>query len=166
MTVRIAEILSDNIGRFITAILAGIGHRISSIVPCGGIRRILAALFTVVAQRTAMQLQNLTAARRLMQPVNVLRDDGFQLALRFPLRQLSVGGVGLRSGQPQLFMVKAIVFLRVFLKKRVGQNLLRRILVFLIVKPVHAAEIRDAALRRDAGAAEKHDVVAAVDELL
>ena len=44
-----------------------------------------------------------------------------------------------------------------------AQNGLRRIFILLIVQPIYASEIRDAALRGDAGTAEKDDVVALGD---
>ena len=86
-------------------------------------------------------------------------------SFRLPLGELSVRGVRLRAGEPELRVVEAVIFLRIAVEKAPAQNLLRRILPLLIIKPVRAAEIGDAALRRDARTAEKHDITAAVHEL-
>ena len=101
-----------------------------------------------------------------MQPVDILRDHGAQLARRFQLRQLIVRGVGLGFGVEQFIPVKAEKFLRMLLIKRMTQHHLRRIVVLLMIQPVGAAEILDAAFGADAGPAEKHDTVAAVDHFL
>ena len=124
----------------------------------------LAASAAVVAQDAPVQLQHLAAAGFLVQPVDVLGDDGFQLALPLPLRQLPVGGVGLGVQCQHFAAVKVVKLLRVGLKKRVAEHGFRRILEFLAVQPVHAAEVLDAGLRADACAAEKDDVVAPVHQ--
>ena len=49
-----------------------------------------------------MELQHPLTAGGLVQTVDVLGDDGLQLALLFPLRQFIVGGVGLRVGGQHL----------------------------------------------------------------
>ena len=48
----------------------------------------LAALLAVVAQGASVQLEDILAARRLMQPVDILRDDGLELPFLFPLGEL------------------------------------------------------------------------------
>ena len=51
------------------------------------------------------------------------------------------------------------------LKKRMAQNRLRRIVILHMIQPVHAPEIRDAALRGDTRTAEEDDAVALLDDL-
>ena len=53
------------------------------------------APLAVVPVDAAVELQHVPAAGGLVEPVDVLGDDGFQPALRLPLRQLFMGGVGL-----------------------------------------------------------------------
>ena len=62
-------------------------------------------------------------------------------------------------------LVERKEFLRVFPEEVGGDDLLRGVFVFLTVQAVHTAEIRDAALRGDPGAAEKDDVAAACYDL-
>ena len=73
----------------------------------------LPARLAVVPVNAAVQLQNLPAAGGLMQPVDVLGDDGLQLSRRLQLRQLPVGGVGLGLRRQHLRPVEAEKFLRV-----------------------------------------------------
>ena len=113
-----------------------------------------------------MQLNDALAARGLMQPVNVLRDDGAQLPFPLKLGKPPVRRVRLhRFVRDELGAVKAEEFFRVLLEKRVAQNRLRGIFIFLPVQPVRAAKIRDAGFRGHARAAEKDDVVAPGDPL-
>ena len=112
-----------------------------------------------------MELVNGLGASRLMQAVDVLGDDRFQPALPFQLCQPQVGRVGLCPMDDELLAVEVKKFCGVGLVEGVGEHRLGRVLEFLVVQPVHRAEIGDAALGRDAGAAEKHDPVAAVDPL-
>ena len=112
-----------------------------------------------------MQLQHIFAACQLVQPINVLGDDGSQLALLFQLGQPQMRGVGPGTGHDQLFAVKIIKFFGFFLKKGMAQNFLRRVFVLLVIQPVHAAKIRNAAFGRNACSAEKHDIAAFLDQL-
>ena len=125
--------------------------------------RVGAAAFGAVgAQDAAVQLQNVLAAGGLVQPVDILRDDGAQLSLLLQLGQTQMGAVGLDALDHQLFPVKAVILCRVTGKKACAEDLLRRIAPLLVVQAVHAAEIGDAALRADAGAAEEDHVIALV----
>ena len=59
-----------------------------------------------------MKLQDLPAAGGLMETVDILGDDGPQLALGLPLRQLSVGGIGSGIGGQHLGPVETEKFFR------------------------------------------------------
>src|SRR5699024_4780607 len=63
-----------------------------------------------------------------------------------------------------LFAVKTEEFLGVGNKKTVAEHDFRRIVKFLMVQAVDAAEIRDSALGRNARPAKKHDVAALLDQ--
>ena len=110
-----------------------------------------------------MQLKHLFAAGRLMEPVDVLRHDGAELSLPLQLGQAQVGAVRLDAVDHELFPMEAVILLRVPLEKAVAQDRLWRISPFLVIQAVDAAEIGDAALRADAGAAEENDIVALRD---
>ena len=58
----------------------------------------------------AVELQYPAAPGGLMETVDVLGDDGFQLSGFFPFRQLVVGGVGLHAGDQQFGPVEAEKF--------------------------------------------------------
>ena len=113
-----------------------------------------------------MELQHIDAPRRLVQAVDVLGDHRFQLAGALQLRQLQVGRVGLHIGTDQLVPVEAEKFLRPFFKKGVAEHGLRRVVVLLVVQPVHAAEVGDTALSGHPRPAEEDDAVAFVDPIL
>ena len=131
-----------------------------------GLRRVgRMAARAVSAQDAPVQLEHVFAPRRLVQPVDVLRDQGAQLAFALQLRQAQVRPVGLRAVHHQLRVVEAVILLRVAVKERPREDGLRRIVPLLVVEPVHAAEIRYAALGGHAGPAEKDDVVALRDPL-
>ena len=112
-----------------------------------------------------MELQHLMAAGLLVQAVDVLGDDGLELALPLPLGQLFVGGVGLGVQGQHLGPVEVVKFLHVALVKAVAEHGLRRVFEFLMVQAVHAAEVLDAGFRADPGPAEEDDVVALVHRL-
>ena len=120
----------------------------------------------VVPQHTAVKLQHLPAARLLVEAVDVLGDDRLQPPLLLPLGQLPVGRIGLGVRRQHLGAVEVEELLRVPLKKGVAQYGLRRIPELLVIQPVHTAKVGDARLRGHTGAAEKHDVVGAVDQFL
>ena len=100
-----------------------------------------------------------------MQPVDILRDDGLQLPLALQLGKAQMRTVGLGAVHNELVPMEFIVFFRMRHEKRVAQDRLGRIVILLVIEAVHTAKIRNAALGRDTGAAEKHDPVTAVDPL-
>ena len=101
-----------------------------------------------------------------MQAVDVLGHNGAQLSRRLQLGQLFVGGVGLGLQAEHLVPVKAVEFLRPGVEKGAAEDLLRRVVVLLVVQPVHTAEIGDAALGGHPRPAEKDDGAALVHPLL
>ena len=101
-----------------------------------------------------------------MQAVDVLGDDCLQLALCLPLRQLAVGGIGLCVRRQHFGPVEVVKLRLMGLIKAVAQHGFRRIPELLMIQAVHTAEIRNAAFRGHARAAEKHDIVAAVHQFL
>lgn len=125
-----------------------------------------AAPLAVIAQGAAVELKDLLAAGGLMESVDVLRDDGLQLARALPLGELTMRGVWLRVGAEELCAVEGEEFLGIAFVVGVAQDRFGRVAPLLVVESVHAAEVGDAALGRDACSAEEDDVVAAVDDLL
>ena len=95
-----------------------------------------------------------------MQPVDVLGDDGFQFALPFELGQPQVGRVGLGPLDDELVAIKPIEFLRAALPEGMAEDGFGWVVIFLMIEPVHAPKIRDAALGRNARAAKKDHVLA------
>ena len=124
----------------------------------------LAAADAVVAQGAAVQLVHRFGTRRLVQPVDVLGDDGPEFPFPLELRQPQMGRVGLCPADDQLVPVKAVELLGVPLPEGMAEDGLGRVIVLLMVQPVHAAEIRDARLGADPGPAEKDDVFAFCDD--
>ena len=100
-----------------------------------------------------------------MQTVDVLRDDRAHLALSLELGQLEVRLVGLGVERDHLGAVEVVELLGVRHVEAVGEHRLGWIGEALVVQPVYAAEIRNAARGGHPGAAEEHHVVRAVDEL-
>ena len=113
-----------------------------------------------------MKLQHLVTAGHLVQAVDVLGDNGFEFSLLFPLGQLVMGGIGPGFGAEQLLAVEVVKLLGVFFVKGVAEHGFRRILEFLVVQPVYAAEIPDTGLCADTGSAEKDNVVAGIYQFL
>ena len=105
-----------------------------------------------------MQLIHDLTARRLVQAVNVLGHNGLALSLALQRRQPQVGRVGLCAVYDELLAVEVVKFIGVSFVKAVGEHRLRRGFELLMVQPVHRAEIRDAALGRDARPTEKDHV--------
>ena len=95
-----------------------------------------------------------------MEAVDVLGNDGFQLALPLELRQTQMRRVGLCSLDDELIAVEAVELLGALFPEGVAQDRLGRVIVFLMVEAVHTAEVRDAALSGHARTAEKDDVLA------
>ena len=94
-----------------------------------------------------MQLEDIFAACLLVQAVDVLRDDGAELARLFERGKLFMRLVRLIVEREHFFTVEAEKILRILIEKCVAQNRLRRVLKFLMVQAVRAAEIRNAGLR-------------------
>ena len=94
----------------------------------------------------AVQLEHILAPGRLMQPVDILRDDGLQLPLALQLGKAQVRAVGLGTVHDELVPMKFVVFLRMRHEKRVAQDRLGRIVILLVIEAVHTAKIRNAAL--------------------
>ena len=114
----------------------------------------------------AVKLQHVFAARRLMEAVDVLGDDGGEPARLLQLGQLFVGGVGLHPGDQQFFLVKPVKLGRIAHEKGVAQDGFGGIAPLLVVQAVHTAEIGHARFGADARAPEKDDGARLVDELL
>ena len=112
-----------------------------------------------------MEFIDFPASGCLVEAVDILGDDSVQLAHFLQAGQHPVGRVGLGVGEEHLIVVEAVKLLGVFAVKAVAQNGFRRIIILLVVQPVHTAEIRNAALGGDAGAAKKDDVIIFFDDL-
>ena len=67
----------------------------------------------VAAVDAAVQLEHVLAPGRLMQAVDILRDDCLELALTLQLRQTQVGAVGLGPVDNELVPVESVILLRV-----------------------------------------------------
>ena len=115
------------------------------------------APLAVVPQHTAVKLQHLPAAGLLVQAVDVLGNDGLQPSLLLPLGQLPVGGVGLCPGGQHLGPVKIVKLRLAAHIEAVAQDGFRRVLEFLVIQAVHAAEIRNPGFGGYPGSAEKDD---------
>ena len=90
-----------------------------------------------------MQLDHVFAPGGLVQPVDVLRHHGAELALLLELRKAQMRAVGPDALDHELFPVEAVVLLRVALEKAAAQDRLRRIAPLLVIQAVHAPEIGD-----------------------
>ena len=125
-----------------------------------GIKEFMAVL-AEIAVDTAVQFQDVFTTAFLMETVDILSNDGFQLARLFQFSQLFVGHIRLgRKGRVQDFVpVEPVKFIGVLFIKRVGQHRFRRIFVMLVIQPVFTAEIRDAAFCGNAGTTEKYNIV-------
>ena len=95
-----------------------------------------------------------------METVNILCDDGLDLARLFLLGKPQVGLVGLGIGGNHLVAVEAVELLSVGFIVAVAQHSLGRHGVFLVIQAIHTAEIGDTRLGGHARAAKKDDVVA------
>ena len=112
----------------------------------------------MVTHHRAMQLQHVFAASGLVKPVDVLRYDCFELAWFFQLSKLYVRRVRFYPRNKDFFTVKTVEFPRIWVQESVAQNFFRRIIPLLVVKPVHAAEIWNTALRWNSCSSEENDV--------
>ena len=114
----------------------------------------------------AVKLQHVPAARHLVEAVNVLGDDGPQLALPLQLGQGVVGAVGLGVGVEHHAPEEVVKLRCVADEIPVGEHLLvGEALLFLLVQAVGAAEIRDAAGGGDARPAQEHRALALLHPL-
>ena len=96
----------------------------------------LAASGAAAAVDRTVQLNNALAARGLMQPVDVLRDNGAQLSFPLKLGKPPVRHVRLhRFVRDELGAVKAEEFFRVLLEKTCGSGSSPGIFIFLPVQP-------------------------------
>ncbi len=82
----------------------------------------------------------------LMEAVDVLGYNGLQLAGLFKLGKLFMRDIGFNAVDQDLITVETIEFGRFFHKKRMAQYGFGRIIVFLIIESVNAAEIGNTAL--------------------
>ena len=127
----------------------------------------LPALLAVVPVDAAVKLQDLPAAGGLMETVDVLGDDGPQLALRPPTPP-AFGGRrwvwhrGPASWPGRNGKILPACFHRSVWLKIVSGGYFHS----WWYRPSSAAEVRDAALSGDSGPAEKDDIVAAVHHFL
>lgn len=97
-----------------------------------GIEEFMAAL-AEIAVHAAVQFEDVFAAGLLMEAVDILRDDSFQLAGLFQFGQFPMGGVGLRIQAEHLVAVKPVKLFRLADVKRMAQDRFRRVLIFLII---------------------------------
>ena len=114
----------------------------------------------VCAQYAPVELEDVFAARGLVEAVYVLRDDRAELPLALELGEAQVRPVRLRAVHYELRVMEAVVFLGIALEEGGGEYRLGRIVPLLVVEPVHAAEIGYPALRGHARPAEEDDVIA------
>ena len=109
-----------------------------------------------------MDLIHDLAARLLMKPVDILCDDAVEFALLLHLRQLYMRSVGLAVPCVHLLPVELEEDLGLVIETAAAQKVLGLIPVkphiMLVVQPVLAPEIGNAALRGYAGTSEKGDM--------
>ena len=147
---------------------AGLYH--SAAIAAGNARRVLyiacgiefAAARAVVAVHRAVQFEHVFAARRLMKPVDILRDDRLQLARTLERGEIEVRGVGLGVEGEHSVAVKFVELRRAAGEEGVRNYAFGREFIFLVVQAVLRAEIGYAAFGGHPRAAEEHYVVAAV----
>ena len=101
-----------------------------------------------------------------MKPVDILCDYTDELALLFHFGKLEMGLVWLCPEGDHLIAVEVEKFLGVSFEKAVAQYCFGRIVVFLVIKSVYTAEVRDIALCADACAAEKDDFLCIIYDCL
>ena len=81
-----------------------------------------AAFHAVIAQNAAVQLKDVPASGLLVQTVDVLRDDGGQMALLLQPGKHAVRDVRLKAEREHFFAVEPVKILRVFQKKAVADD--------------------------------------------
>lgn len=123
----------------------------------------------VVCADGPVDLIDIFAAGFLVQAVNILRDHSLQYACSLKFRQFIVGGIGFCPAGIQVFSIVGKEDFRLFVKAVIAQQILRFLfgeaLLSLSVEAVFTAEIRDAALRRYPGAAQKSHMAATSQNL-
>ena len=107
-----------------------------------------------------VKLKDKFASRSLMKSIDVLGDNGFELALRFKLGEFYMSLVREDIVQSQFVVIELVEFLGILLKEAFAENLLGGIFVFLAVKPVDTAKIGNSAFGGNASTSKKDDVAA------
>ena len=101
-----------------------------------------------------------------MQPVDVLGHHCQQFSGLFQLRQLFVRRIGLCRETDHLVPVKPVKILGMPFKISMAEDGLRRHVILLVIQPILAAEVRDAAFCGNACAAKKDDPVRRIHPFL
>ena len=83
------------------------------------------AALAVIPFRGAVDFQHITAARLLVQPVDVLGDNGLQLPVRLHFRQRPVCDVGLDFPRIQLLAVELEEHLRIMMQTIRAEKIFR-----------------------------------------
>ena len=123
------------------------------------------AFCAVLAQNAAVELIYLLAACGLVQTVDILSNNGSELALLFKLCKLDVCGIGLGIETEHFCPVEAVELLSLIHKECVAEDSFGRIVPLLAVETVNASEIGYAAFRGDACVAEKYYIIGLADYL-
>ena len=104
-----------------------------------------------------------------MQAVDVLSNHAFQFSCALKLCQFVMSGIGLCFAGIQVFSIIGKEDFRLFMQAVITQQVFRFVsgeaLFSLAIKAVIAAEVRDAALGRYAGAAKEGDMTAVSQNL-
>ena len=103
-----------------------------------------------------MKFQNRFASGGLVKAVDILGDNGFQFAPGFQFCQLMMGRIGFCVQEQHFIAVKTVKFAGIATVKRVAQNGFRGIIILLVIKSIHTAELRNAAFRGYSRTAEKN----------
>jgi hypothetical protein len=113
-----------------------------------------------------MKFKDGLGASLLMQAVNILGDDRREFPLPFPASQNLVGNIGFKTQGQHLFPVEIEEVFRLALIEAMGDNHFRRILKFLPVQAIYAAEVRNSGFGTNASTTEEDDAIAFFDPLL
>ena len=121
------------------------------------------AALAVVSQDAAVEFTYIFRTCLLVQSIDVLGHNGRELPFLFPSCQNFVGDIWFMSKRQHFLPVESIEIFRSAEEEAMGNDLLRRILKFLVVQSIYAAEIRNAGFGADTGTAEKDDAATFVD---
>ena len=156
--------VEDHVGLDDAAAAAG-GHAFALQDVLHGVE--LPALGAVVPMDAPVELQHVPAARGLVEAVDVLGDDGGELAVLLQLRQGLVGLVGFRVRVQEELLIIIVEDLRVPPEEVVAQQHLRGVAVggLGLVDAVRAAKVGDAAFRGQARPAQKGDAATVFNDL-